>query len=250
MAKSVPVSRERHSGKGWRHPAGYGFVAADTIAPLGGSEFAQAAAAMPIAFIERSGHFLPVALLGLAKGSNVFVGPGGQWLGGYVPAVLRAYPFSLMRGEGSEQTFLCVDEDSGLIVDGDGETVEKFFEPDGSPSAMTNTLTDFLHSIEQDQIQTDLAVTALAEAGVIKPWPLTAPVGNQQVTVSGLYRVDEPALDALDDATFLKLRKASSLPVAYGQILSMGQAGVLSRLSAIRERVAQPAQAPTDLPLA
>ncbi len=250
MAKSVPVSRERHSGKGWRHPAGYGFVAADTIAPLGGSEFAHAAAAMPIAFIERSGHFLPVALLGLAKGSNVFVGPGGQWLGGYVPAVLRAYPFSLMRGEGSEQTFLCVDEDSGLIVDGDGETVEKFFEPDGSPSAMTNTLTDFLHSIEQDQIQTDLAVTALAEAGVIKPWPLTAPVGNQQVTVSGLYRVDEPALDALDDATFLKLRKASSLPVAYGQILSMGQAGVLSRLSAIRERVAQPAQAPTDLPLA
>ena len=151
MAKSVPVSRERHSGKGWRHPAGYGFVAADTIAPLGGSEFAHAAAAMPIAFIERSGHFLPVALLGLAKGSNVFVGPGGQWLGGYVPAVLRAYPFSLMRGEGSEQTFLCVDEDSGLIVDGDGETVEKFFEPDGSPSAMTNTLTDFLHSIEQDQ---------------------------------------------------------------------------------------------------
>ena len=38
---------------------------------------------------------------------------------------------------------------------------------------MTNTLTDFLHSIEQDQIENDLAVTALAEAGLIKPWPLT-----------------------------------------------------------------------------
>ena len=250
MSKNVPVSGERHAGKGWRRPQGYGFVAADTLAPLGGSEFALAAPAMPIGFIERSGHFVPVALLGLAKGMNVFVGPGGQWLGRYAPAVLRSYPFSLMRCEGSEQTILCVDEDSGLIVDGDGENIEKFFEPDGSPSAMTNTLADFLHSIERDQTQTDLAVSALAEAGVIKPWPLTAPVSNQQVTVSGLYRVDEPALNAVDDATFLELRKASSLPVAYGQLLSMGQVDVLSQLTALRERGAQPAQAPMDSPLA
>ena len=250
MAKNVPVSRERHAGKRWRRPLGYGFVAADTLAPLGGSEFAHAAAAMPIGFIERSGHFVPVALLGLAKGTNLFVGPGGQWLGGYAPAALRAYPFSLMRREGSEQTILCVDEDSGLIVDEDGENVEKFFEPDGSPSAMTNTLVDFLRRIERDQIETDLAVAALAEAGVIKPWPLTAPFGNQQVTVSGLHRVDEPALNALDDGAFVKLRKASSLPVAYGQILSMGQVGVLSRLSALRERAAQLAPAPRDAPLA
>ena len=34
------------------------------------------------------------------------------------------------------------------------------------------------------------------------------PIRNDKVTVNGLHRVNEPALQTLDDATFLKLRKA------------------------------------------
>jgi len=242
MAKIVPVDRERHAAKGWRRPQGYDFAAADVLAPLGESEFAQAVLAMPIGFVEKSGHHVPVVLMGLAKGRNVFIGPGSQWLGGYVPAVFRTYPFSLVHREGSEETILCVDEDSGLIVDEGEENAEKFFEEDGSPSAIINTLTDVLGRIEEDQTKIDLAVAALAEAGVIKPWPLTATVGNQQVTVSGLHQIDEVALNALDDAAFIKLRKASSLVIAHGQLLSMGQVGVLSRLSALQRQMEQPAQ--------
>jgi SapC len=242
MVKIVPVDRERHAGKGWLRPQGYDFAAADVLAPLGGSEFAQAVLAMPIGFVEKSGHYVPVALLGLAKGTNVFIGPGNQWLGGYVPAVFRTYPFSLMRREGSEETILCVDEESGLVVDEGKEKVEKFFEADGSPSAMTHTLANVLRRIEQDQTVADLAVAALAEAGVIKPWPLTAAVGDQQVTVNGLHQTDELALNALDDATFIKLRKASSLVIAHGQLLSMAQVSVLSRLSALQRQLEQPAQ--------
>ena len=47
---------------------------------------------------------------------------------------------------------------------------------------------------------------------MIKPWALTVPVGEQQITVEGLHQVDEAALNRLDDATFLKLRKTSGLP--------------------------------------
>jgi hypothetical protein len=237
MAKIVPVDRERHVGKGWRRPRGYGFAAADALAPLGGSEFTHAVLAMPIGFVEKSGRYMPVALLGLAKGSNVFVGPDGQWLGSYVPAVFRTYPFSLEHREGNEQTILCVDEDSNLIVDLGGENIEKFFVADGSPSATTNTIADVLRRIEHDQTQTGLAVAALSEAGVITPWPLKVPANSQQVTISGLYRIDEPALNALDDPTFSKLRKASSLVVAYGQLLSMPQVSVLLRVSAIQRQI-------------
>jgi len=246
MTNIVPVDRQRHAGKGWRHLTGYGFVARDSVVPLGGSEFPQAISAMPIAFMERSaGHYIPVGLMAVSKGNNVFVGPAGQWHGNYLPAVLRVYPFSLSRVGGSEEAKLCIDEDSGLVVDDNGgEGVEKFFEQDGSPSASTTALTEALRRLEHDQTITDRAVTVLADAGVIKPWPLSVMVGNEQVTVSGLYRVDEPTLNALDDQTFLKLRKTSALVIAHGQLMSMAQVNLLARLSSLKQRMTA---GPSDL---
>jgi hypothetical protein len=249
MVNIVPVDKERHAGKGWVRPVGYNFAAGDTLAPLSGSELAQAVAAMPIGFVEHDGRYILVALTGLTQGTNVFVGPAGQWLCGYVPAVLRSYPFFLRRLEGSEQSLVCIDEDSGLLVDDTMQNVEKFFDADGGPSPTTNWITEFLHRIQQDQTTTDLAVAALAEADVIKPWGLTVPIGKQQVTVNGLHQIDEAALNRVDDATFLKLRKASSLIVAYAQLLSMGQVNVLARLSLIQQQLMQPGQDSSSAPL-
>jgi hypothetical protein len=243
MVHIVPVDRERHGGKVWRRLTDFGFMSSEVVVPVSASEFSQAVLAMPIGFIERSRTFTPVALMAAKKGSNAFVGPSGQWLGGYMPAILRCYPFSLLRSEGSEHTVLAIDEDSGRVLDevreGGRDDVAKFFEADGTPSATTKALTDYLRILESDQALTRGAVAALAEADVIKPWALTLPIGNEQVTVSGLYCVDERALNALDDATFLKLRKASSLVIAYGQIFSMGQVKVLTHLSLVQQQMAK-----------
>ena len=148
-----------------------------------------------------------------------------------MPAVLRSYPFSLARIEGREQPIVCVDEDSGLLVEETAPNAEKFFDADGRPSPTTNWITDILHRIEQDQAATNLAVAALTEARVIRPWDLNIPVGKQQVTVNALHQIDETALNRLEDETFLKVRKASGLLVAYAQLLSMAQVNVLARLS-------------------
>ena len=249
MVNVVPLDQKRHAGKGWIRPVGYNFAAGDTLAPLSGSEFAHAVLAMPIGFIDRAGHYLPVALMGLTKGTNIFVGPTGQWLGGYVPAVLRSYPFSLGRIEGREQPIVCVDEDSGLIVEETAPNAEKFFDADGRPSPTTNWITDILHRIEQDQAATNLAVAALTEARVIRPWALSIPVGKQQVTVNGLHQFDETALNRLEDEIFLKVRKALGLLVAYAQLLSMAQVNVLARLSLIQQQLLEPGEGSTETPL-
>ena len=94
---------------------------------------------MPIAFVEQAGRFVPMAVMGLTPEHNLFVGPEGQWLGGYLPAAMRSYPFRLLRSEGSEQMTLCVDEDSGLVVDlMELET--------GFSAAMESCLSPFRHS--------------------------------------------------------------------------------------------------------
>ena len=239
MVNIIPVSRARHGGKGWRRPNSYDFVAKVAVAPLGGSEFSQAVGAMPIGFIERSpGIYMPVAIMALSQGSNAFVGPGGQWFGSYMPAVLRSYPFSLIGGNGSGQKMVGIDEDSGLLVDvpaGEGE--ERFYEADGTATPSIKSISELLEFVERDQVATDRAVAALADAQLIKPWPLTVKVGNQQMTVNGLYCIDESALNALDDASFLRLRKASSLVVAYGHLLSL--LAVLTRLTLLQQQTAE-----------
>jgi hypothetical protein len=233
MVNIVPVDRDRHAGKGWRRPANYNFAAKDPVVALVASEFLQAALALPIGFVEQSGFFVPVMLTSPVPNRNVAVGPAGQWFVGYVPAVLRAYPFSLRSGE---KETLCIDEDSGLVVEADN-TTEKFFQADGSFSPIVVSILELLRQIGQSRRVTNRAVVSLSDAGLIKRWSLVVPVGEQQMPVNGLYCCDEAALDALDDVGLIEVRRA--LPMAYVQIFSMGQVGVLSRLASIQHQMAQ-----------
>jgi hypothetical protein len=239
MSRLVPVTREAHSHKRWRRNESYAFAASESVVPLVATEFSRAAVAMPIAFIERSARFVPVAVLSLSPGRNLFVGPAGQWLGRYIPASLRGYPFRFARIEGENDPVLCIDEDAGLIVDADDQA-EQFFAPDNGPSAALQLVWKFLTELEASRNQTELAVSALASANVIQPWRLSVNIAGQDKAVMGLYRIDEATLNALDDESFLKLRKSSALPLAYLQLLSMGQLAAFEVLERLQQQLASP----------
>src|SRR5438128_131898 len=168
MSQLALVSRERHAGKRWRRFTHFGFAATQAVAPLVGAEAAKAALSMPTGFLNVSGRFVPAALLSPIAGRNLFVGPDGRWMGRYVPAALRSWPFVLVRQEGAEQAVLCVDEASGL-VEAEG-TGEDFFDAAGNPSSAVKGVLEFLTAVEAQRTATDLAVAALAAANVIGPW--------------------------------------------------------------------------------
>ncbi len=236
MTNLVAITSDRHGSKGWRLPGGFIFAAHETIVPLAGAEFARAALEMPIAFIEVSGAYVPVGLMSPIAGRNFFIGPHGQWLGTYVPSALRAYPFALRRIDGSGEAILCIDEDSGLLTENDG-TVQGFFNADGTPSEASKSILYFLSQIERDRAATAAAVAALRDAGVIEPWPLATRIEGQVTPLSGLYRISEAAMNALDDAAFLELRKAGALPLAYLHLLSMIQLSVFERLNIAQQQL-------------
>ena len=114
MVQMVPVDREGLAGKGWRRPKGYPFAAGDALIPIGASEFPHVASAMPIAFTEQSGRYMPVAVMSTNAGRNLFVGPQNEWLGSYIPAIYHAYPFGRGPREPGRPMTLCIDQDSGL----------------------------------------------------------------------------------------------------------------------------------------
>ena len=239
MSQFVAISRERHSAKRWRRSEGFSFAAGDALVPAVGGELSKLAPTTPLAFVEQSGQFELAAILSLTPGKNMFVGPDGRWLSSYVPALYRAYPFRVQSREGADEAVLCVDEDSFLVVD-ESAGGEAFFEAEGAVSPALNAILGFLTEVERGHQATRRAVLALAEAGVIQPWPITLKTAGGDQAVGGLHRIDEAALNALGDDAFLSLRKVSALPVAYMQLLSMGQLGVFAQLARVQAQLAPP----------
>ena len=64
-------------------------------------------------------------------------------------------------------------------------------------------------------------------------------MGDGEKPVTGLHRIDEVALNGLSDDQFLQVRKASALPIAYAQLISMGQTTALERLVILQESLQQ-----------
>lgn len=235
MPQLSAITKQSHTDKSWTRYSSYAFASKDNLAPLVGAELSKAVHAFPMAFIKQQDSFLLVAVLSLIPGTNLFVAPTGQWLGGYVPSVLRGYPFVLAKAEGKDNLILCVDEESGLVHEGKAAG-EPFFDDSGEVSQPVKGILNFLNQVEQNRAATNLAVAVLADAGIITEWPLKIKQGDQEKPVTGLFQIDEAKLNSLDDEQFLKLRKAGSLPLAYAQLLSMGNSQVFEKLVKVQQQ--------------
>ncbi len=228
----VAVSRQKHFGKAWNAPASYTFAGATNLAPLSAQEIGHAARSLPLAFVQSEGTPVLVALLGLLPGQNLFVAPQGQWLGTYIPAVLRAYPFTLAStAQGNDQLALAVEETSGLIGEQEAGGTPFFAEDGQTPHPKTQAMLEFLLQVRRGAEAARNAVAALDAAGVIEPWPISLKDGENTKALSGISRINEKALNALPDDAFLTLKRAGALPVAYAQLIAMPNFAILERLT-------------------
>jgi hypothetical protein len=236
MTKLSAVTSERHAKKKWKHFSGYAFAAEDTVIPLVGVELGKVVTSMPTGFIEQEAGYQLVGITSLQPGTNLYVAPNGKWLGTYIPAALRGYPFKLVQDESSDKLILCINEARGMVVE-DKEDGKAFFDDQDKPSQEVKDMLNFLNSVEAARAVTQRAVDALTDAGLIIPWEINLQQGEEVVSVEGLFQVDNAALNKLDDEDFLTVRKAGGLPVAYAQLLSMNQTAVLERLGDLQGQI-------------
>ena len=236
MTELAAISPERHAKKVWKQATDYAFAATDTAIPLVGVELSKAVPAMPIGFIEQEGGYQLVAITSLQPETNLYVGPDGKWVVPYIPATLRAYPFRLVQQESSDKSILCIDEASGLVMD-NTEDGNAFFDDQNEPTQEIKDILNFLTEVEGSRTATQGAVNALADADLITPWELNLKQGEKVVPVKGLFRIDEAALNEVDDDDFLTLREAGGLALAYAQLLSMNQLAVLERLGELQGQI-------------
>lgn len=240
MSNIQVISRERHAGLRWKRFTSYAFAADHALQPLLVAELPKAAMSLPIAFVEQDGAYLPVAVLGLAPGNNLFVAPDGRWVGAYAPAAFRSYPFRLGQTATGQQA-LCIDEDSGLV--GEGPEGERFFADDGTPDQPIVELLGFLSEIERSRVATVAACAALRTHGVIAPWSISVKnAAGEEQPVGGLFKIDEAALRDLSAEALHAVSKSAGLGMAYCQLLSMQHLPLLGQLAGARARALEAAQ--------
>ncbi|MFC7335444.1 SapC family protein [Rhodocista pekingensis] len=238
----VSVSADVHGRKRLKQVTDYSFADKLTAVPLTIPETMVAAAEYPIGFTKNNDTLEPSALLGLANGRNLFVDANGRWIGNYIPAIVRRYPFVIGHTPGDRNLALCIDESSGLLSETEGEPL---FTEDLQPAPTLVKTLQFCKELESARGATLLATTAIVEAGLIQPWPLKIQQGDSVREISGLFRIEKAAFFSLSDENVLKLRANGGLTLAYAHLISMHRLQALAKMT---PAVAPPQPAPPTKP--
>ena len=225
----VPVNKDRHAAKKILPVSDFRFAAKNHIAYLTLHEFVRAASTYPVLFLEDKANddFRPVALLGLNAGENVFVDHEGRWQAGYIPAIVRRYPFALSASGEDDSFLVCVDEASTLLSDSEGQPL---FDEQGNPTQVIDNVKTYLGELQQMDRMTTEFTQFLVQNNLLTPLNMRVNVNEQVRNITGCYVVNEERLNNFSDAKFLEVRQKNYLPAIYAHLLSLTQIERLAKL--------------------
>jgi hypothetical protein len=215
----VPLARDRHATWAVRRDADYSFAAETRALPLAFVEFEAAARTLPIVFVRDGGTLLPAAVLGFDR--NTRLDAAGRWVGTYVPAFARRYPFVLSPTAGGDDLVLCIDE-AFAGIDPTGATGTRIFADDGTVSAFAREMLEFARNCRTEFDRTGDLMRLLAELGLFEEarTTLNFPDGSTRV-LDGFFMVDRKRLAALDGEVLKRLMAAGVLEAIHLHLWSL-----------------------------
>ena len=192
--------------------------------PLTVDEFALVQRHFPIVF-SVGGQPVPIALMGLNEGVNVFLDDNGRSTDPnlYIPAYLRRYPFLLAKlRPDSDELSLCFDPTSGAV--GDFAEGEPLFDGD-QPSAATKAILEFCEQFEAAGLRTTAFIDDLVKSDLLLDGEVAIqPEGFEQPFVyRGFRMVDEEKVRNLRGDELRKMNQNGMLPLIYAHLFSLSQ---------------------------
>ena len=192
--------------------------------PLTVDEFALVQRNFPIVF-SVGGQPVPIALMGLNEGVNVFLDDNGRSNDPnlYIPAYLRRYPFLLAKlRPDSDELSLCFDPTSGAV--GDFAEGEPLFDGD-QPSAATKAILEFCEQFEAAGLRTTAFIDDLVKSDLLMDGEVAIqPEGFEQPFVyRGFRMIDEEKVRNLRGDELRKMNQNGMLPLLYAHLFSLSQ---------------------------
>jgi hypothetical protein len=216
-----PLSSSRHAAFKSRGSDKAPFLVNNHAVPITIDEFVTVQRFCPIVF--SSGETtVPLALMGLNEGVNVFVDDEGKLTSEvYIPAYVRRYPFMLARlSENAQELSLCFDPTSGLVGEYD-EGLPLF--DDGKPSETTNAILKFCEEFELSAQRTGAFTKDLKDAGLLMDGEVSIqPQGVEQPFIyRGFMMVNEEKLRDLRGDELRRMNQNGMLALILAHLFSM-----------------------------
>jgi hypothetical protein len=186
-------------------------------------EFPLAAVTGPIIFV--GDEKLPIAVMGLNAGDNMFVRDDGTFEPGvYIPAYIRRYPFVFANDDQAKQMVLCIDRKADFVVEGGDMS---FFESDGKPSQYTQNCIEFCNNFEIERQRTvsfvnllkDLDLFEVKSANFTPQNPDGTP--GQPQKIAEYFGVSEEKISKLPPEKIVELRDNGALGQIYAHLISL-----------------------------
>ncbi|MBD3732455.1 MAG: SapC family protein [Sphingopyxis sp.] len=217
----VPLSSIDHADYHARSLDTAEFLVGQHAIPLTSDEFVSASRYFPIVFSSGENP-VPLALMGLNEGVNIFVDDHGKLINPvYVPAYVRRYPFMLARlNPDSEDLSLCFDPTSPAI--GKFEEGDALFA-DGQPTEPVNSVLEFCRTFEEAGQRTSMFVEELKKADLLMDGEVAIqPEGNDKPFIyRGFQMVDENKLRELRGDVLRKMMQNGILALIFAHLFSL-----------------------------
>ncbi|MEE2916116.1 MAG: SapC family protein, partial [Pseudomonadota bacterium] len=217
-----PLSSELHANYKIRSSNVAPFLTGQHAIPLTVEEFPLVQRFMPIVF-SSGDDSIPIALMGLNEGVNVFVDEAGALTEDnlYVPAYVRRYPYMLARlRPDADELSLCFDPTTDTI--GAFDDGEPLFA-DGQPTELTRNILQFNENFEQAAARTGQFMTEIRDAGLLMEGEVTIQQDgiDQPFVYRGFQMVDEQKLADLRGDQLRKMSQSGMLPLLYAHLFSL-----------------------------
>ena len=190
--------------------------------PLTVEEFPVPQRDYPIVF-SAGDNPVPLALMGLNEGINVFFDEQGTLLGDhYVPAYIRRYPYLLAKLQpDKEEMSLCFDPSADVV--GEFAEGEQLFV-DGQPSEHTKGVLNFCEKFEEAGARTQAFVKELKDADLLMEGEVAISQNDkpdQPYIYRGFRMVNQEKLRQLDAEKLKNWNEIGLLPLIYAHLFSL-----------------------------
>lgn len=198
------------------------------------TEFEELQREYPIVFRRDSeGALRPVALLGLTRDENLFLGGEGGWQARYVPAIFERGPFSIAEPDSPDgEPMIRVDLDHPRVSRSEGTPV---FLPHGGNSPYLERVSAILRAIYLGHRLIEPMVAAFEAAGLLREMTIEARVSETEVhAIGGAFTIDRARLAALTADELAALHRGGFLQSAFLAAASLGNVQRLADLKGRR----------------
>jgi hypothetical protein len=192
--------------------------------PITVDEFALAQRDYPIVF-SAGENPVPLALMGLNEGINVFVDAKGKFTSDvYVPAYIRRYPFLLAKLQpDSDNMSLCFDPTSPVL--GEYKQGEVLFE-NAQPSEFVKGVMQFCENFEMAGQRTQAFVAELKEHDLLMEGEVAiqrteAEESAQPYVYRGFKMINQEKFREISGEQLEKWNKSGLLMLVYAHLLSL-----------------------------